>query len=76
VLRQLRDRFDVVLIDAGSDAGGLGNACDAAYLVAPHAHAEAPATAERVRALLRKGTALRGCILTGHCPGCRAGRGA
>jgi Mrp family chromosome partitioning ATPase len=76
VLRQLRDRFDVVLLDAGSDASGLGNACDAAYLVAPHSHAEAPATAERVRALLRKGTALRGCILTGHCPGCRAGRGA
>jgi Mrp family chromosome partitioning ATPase len=66
VLRQLRDRFDVVLIDGGSDDGDLGRACDAAYLVVPHAEAEAPPTAERVRALLRQGAPLRGCIVTGH----------
>jgi len=66
VLRQLRDRFDVVLIDSGTDAAGLGQACDAVYLVAPHAEADAVATAERVRALLKHGAPLRGCILTGR----------
>jgi Mrp family chromosome partitioning ATPase len=66
ILRLLRDRFDVVLIDGGLDGGDLGGACDALYLVAPHAEGEAPATAERVRALLRKGAPLRGCILTGR----------
>jgi Mrp family chromosome partitioning ATPase len=64
VLRLLRDRFDIVLLDAGADNGGLGRACDAAYLVTPHAEAEAPATVERSRVLLGKGVPLRGCILT------------
>jgi Mrp family chromosome partitioning ATPase len=66
VLRFLRDRFDLVLIDAGTDAGGLATACDAVYLVAPHAEADAPTTAERTAALLRLGAPLRGCILTGR----------
>jgi Mrp family chromosome partitioning ATPase len=66
VLRQLRDRFDVVLIDAGTDEVGLGRACDAAYLVAPHAEADAAATVERARALLGQGAPLRGCVLTGR----------
>ncbi len=65
VLRLLRDRFDVVLIDGGS-GDGLGRACDAAYLVVPHALADAPATLERARALLGKGAPLRGCIVTGR----------
>jgi Mrp family chromosome partitioning ATPase len=66
VLRLLRDRFDVVLIDGGTDATGLGRACDLVYLVTPQTEADAPATAERVRSLLRKGTPLRGCIVTGR----------
>jgi protein-tyrosine kinase len=66
VLRLLRDRFDVILLDAGADDGTLGRACDAAYLVTPHAEAEAAATVERARALLSKGAPLRACLLTGR----------
>lgn len=66
VLRLLRDRFDVVLIDGGAGAGGIEETCDAVYLVVPHAQADAPATKDRVRALLTKGVPLRGCILTGR----------
>jgi hypothetical protein len=32
----------------------------------PRAEADAATTAERARALLKKGTPLRGCILTGR----------
>jgi Mrp family chromosome partitioning ATPase len=64
VLRLLRDRFDLVLIDGGG-SGSLGRSCDDAYLVVPHAEADGAETAERVRALLRGGAPLRGCILTG-----------
>ncbi len=66
VLRLLRDRFDLVLIDGGVDSGGLARTCDAVYLVAPHTRAETAETAERVRALLSQGAPLRGSILTGH----------
>jgi Mrp family chromosome partitioning ATPase len=66
VLRQLRDRFDVVLIDGGAGAAALPGPCDAVYLVAPQAAADAPATAELVRTLLRQGVPLRGCIVTGR----------
>jgi Mrp family chromosome partitioning ATPase len=66
VLRALRDRFDLVLIDAGSGGAGLVRACDGVYMVAPHADADAPGTSERVRTLLRGGAPLRGCILTGR----------
>jgi len=64
VLRLLRDRFDVVLIDGGADPGLLGDACDAVYLVMPHAQADAPATIERLRGLLSRDVPVRGCILT------------
>jgi Mrp family chromosome partitioning ATPase len=66
VLRLLRDRFDVVLIDGGVDGGGLLRACDAVYLVTPHLQAESATTAERAQTLLSQGAPLRGCILTGH----------
>jgi Mrp family chromosome partitioning ATPase len=66
VLRLLRDRFDVVLIDGGAEATWFAAACDGVYLVVPQARADAAATAERARALLRKGTPLRGCIVTGQ----------
>jgi MinD-like ATPase involved in chromosome partitioning or flagellar assembly len=64
VLRLLRDRFDVVLLDGGAGAAGLETACDAAYLVLPHALADAGGTTEHLRALLTQGVPLRGCILT------------
>jgi Mrp family chromosome partitioning ATPase len=64
VLRLLRDRFDVVLIDGGLEVGGVAEACDAAYLVVSQAAAGAAATAERARSLLRQGVPLRGCIVT------------
>jgi Mrp family chromosome partitioning ATPase len=66
VLRLLRDRFDVVLIDAGAEVSGLGRACDAAYLVTRHSEADAASTVERARALLSQGAPLRGCVLTGN----------
>jgi protein-tyrosine kinase len=66
VLRLLREQFDVILIDGGTDAGGIGAACDAVYLVTPQTQADATATTERVRALLRRGVPLRGCIVTGR----------
>jgi Mrp family chromosome partitioning ATPase len=66
VLRQLRDRFDVVLIDGGADAAALPGPCDAVYLVVPQTAADTPATADLARALLRQGVPLRGCILTGR----------
>ncbi len=64
VLRLLRDRFDLVLIDAGADPGLLDDACDAVYLVVPRDHAEAPATMDRLRSLLAREVPVRGCILT------------
>jgi Mrp family chromosome partitioning ATPase len=66
VLRQLRDRFDVVLLDGGAGAATLPGPCDAVYLIAPQAAADALTTTELVRTLLRKGVPLRGCILTGR----------
>jgi Mrp family chromosome partitioning ATPase len=69
VLRQLRDRFDVVLIDGADpegapEAAALAAACDAVFLVVTRDDAEAPATDGRVRALLRQGIPVRGCIVT------------
>ncbi|HEX5270833.1 MAG TPA: hypothetical protein VFW33_10115 [Gemmataceae bacterium] len=66
VLRLLRDRFDLVLIDGGTDELGLAAACDAAYLVTRHDRADAPETTERARALLGQGAPLRACLVTGH----------
>ena len=65
VLRLLRDRCDVVLIDGGVDAEQLGRACDAVYLVVPQSQVEDAATTQRSGALLHSGAPLRGCIVTG-----------
>jgi Mrp family chromosome partitioning ATPase len=69
VLRQLRDRFDLVLVDAPCWDGrpevvALGSACDAVYLVLRQADAETPRTQELVSGLPRQGSPFRGCIWT------------
>jgi Mrp family chromosome partitioning ATPase len=69
VLRQLRERFDLVLVDAPCWDGrpemvALGSACDAAYLVLPQSEAETPEAEAWVRTLPQQGAALRACILT------------
>ncbi len=68
-LRQLREQFDVVLVDAPcwdgrSGIAALGSACDAVYLVLPEAEADGPAAGEMVRRIPEQGGRLRGLILT------------
>jgi Mrp family chromosome partitioning ATPase len=68
-LRQLRERFDLVLVDAPCWDGrpemvALGSACDLMYLVLPEADADTPETEAWVRTLPQQGARLRGCIIT------------
>lgn len=67
LLRQLRERFDLVLMDAPCWDGrpevvALGCACDAVYLVLTET--ETPPANELIQALPRQGVPLRGCVLT------------
>jgi Mrp family chromosome partitioning ATPase len=69
VLRQLRERFDLVLVDGPCWDGrpelvALGSACDVVYLVLPEAEAGTPDTEAWVRTLPQEGARLRGCIVT------------
>jgi Mrp family chromosome partitioning ATPase len=69
VVRQLRERFELVLIDAPCwgarpEAAALAAVCDAVYLVAPGG--EDAATGELVRTLPRQGVPLRGQVVTGR----------
>ena len=69
VLKQLRDRFELVLVDAPCwnshpDLIALGAACDAVYLVLEAAQAEKPETAQLLQVIPHQGSQLRGCILT------------
>jgi Mrp family chromosome partitioning ATPase len=69
VVRQLRQDFDLVLLDAPRwdarpEIAALAALCDAAYLVARGA--DDAATAQLVRALPRHGVPLRGQIVTGR----------
>jgi Mrp family chromosome partitioning ATPase len=69
VLRQLRERFDLVLVDAPCWDGrpemvALGSACDLVYLVLPETTADAEETEAWVRTIPQQGARLRGCILT------------
>jgi Mrp family chromosome partitioning ATPase len=69
VLQLLRERFDLVLVDAPcwdgrSEVVALGSACDALYLVLPEAEAEAAEVEEWVRSIIQQGGRPRGCILT------------
>jgi Mrp family chromosome partitioning ATPase len=69
VLGQLRERFDLVLVDAPCWDGrpelvALGTACDAVYLVLPEREANAPEAQDLIRMIPQHGGRLRGCILT------------
>jgi Mrp family chromosome partitioning ATPase len=69
LLRQLRQRFDLVLVDAprwdGRTDAALLAACDAVYLVLPEKDAESPAVDELLQALPALGARLAGCVLAG-----------
>jgi Mrp family chromosome partitioning ATPase len=70
LLRQLRQRFDLVLVngplwDGRPDGQVLGTACDAVYLVLPDREAETPEVDDLLQAVPRQGARLGGCILTG-----------
>ncbi|HMF15045.1 MAG TPA: CpsD/CapB family tyrosine-protein kinase [Gemmataceae bacterium] len=69
VLRQIRERFDLIVLDApcwdgGPDMVALGAACDATYLVIAEADADTDETDAWVRTIPQHGARLRGCIVT------------
>jgi Mrp family chromosome partitioning ATPase len=69
VLRHLRGRFDLILVDAppwdgGPDVVALGSFGDAVYLVVRQDQAQAPEVTELLRLIPQQGSRLRGCILT------------
>jgi Mrp family chromosome partitioning ATPase len=68
-LRQLRERFDLILLDGACWDGrpemvALGSACDLTYLVLSDASAETAETEAWVRTLPQQGARLRGSIVT------------
>ncbi len=70
LLRQLRQRFDLVLVDGPRwdgrpDAALLAAACDAVYLVLPEKDAESAEADELLQALPAQGARLAGCVLAG-----------
>ena len=69
LLRQLRQRFDLVLVDGprwdGRPDAALLAACDAVYLVLPEKDAESPEVDELLQALPALGARLAGCVLAG-----------
>jgi Mrp family chromosome partitioning ATPase len=69
VLGQLRERFDLVLVDAPCWDGSpeliaLGTVCDSVYLVLREQEASTPASEDLIRMIPQHGGRLRGCILT------------
>jgi Mrp family chromosome partitioning ATPase len=69
VLRQLRNRFEWVLIDAPCwdgrpEAVALGAVCDAVYLVLPEVDAGTAQVEELLQLMAEQGSCVRGCILT------------
>ena len=70
LLRQLRQRFDLVLVDAPPwdgrpDVTVPGTACDAVCLVLAEQEAETPRVDDLLRAIPAQGARLVGCVLTG-----------
>lgn len=68
VLHQLRDRFELVLVDAPCwktqpELIALGPACDAVYLVLDQAHAESTEVRSLYQLIPQQGGRLAGCIL-------------
>jgi Mrp family chromosome partitioning ATPase len=71
VLRHLRGRFDLILVDAPPWDGrpevvALGSFCDAVYLVVSEDRAQAPEVDSLLQVIPQQGGRLRGCILTRH----------
>ncbi|MBI1914764.1 MAG: CpsD/CapB family tyrosine-protein kinase [Planctomycetes bacterium] len=69
VLRQLREQFDLVLVDGPPWDGrpevvALGCACDAVYLCLPEAAQETPETVDLLQVIPEQGANLCGCVLT------------
>jgi Mrp family chromosome partitioning ATPase len=69
VLRHLRSRFDLILVDAmpwdgRPDVVALGALCDTVYLVVPHEDHQKPEVADLLQIIPQQGSRLRGCILT------------
>jgi Mrp family chromosome partitioning ATPase len=70
LLRQLRHRFDLVLVDGPRwdgqpDVVLLGSACDSVYLVVPEAEADSPQVDDLYQLIPQQGARLGGCILAG-----------
>ncbi len=66
---QLREQYDLVLIDAPAWDGrpemvALGCACDAVYVCVPEKEQDTPALANLLQIIPEQGAPLRGCILT------------
>src|SRR5262249_26850295 len=71
LLRQLRERFDLVLIDTPCWPSEpallpLAGLCEAVYLVSPETEADLPETIHLVQELTEQGVPLRGHLLTGR----------
>jgi Mrp family chromosome partitioning ATPase len=69
VVRQLREQFDLILLDAPAveerlEVGELAAASNAVYVVVPQSAAETPQTAALLRSLASRGSPVRGQILT------------
>ena len=69
VLRHLRSRFDLALVDTlpwdgRPDVVALGSYCDSVYLVVRQADAQKPEITELLQLIPQQGSRLRGCILT------------
>jgi Mrp family chromosome partitioning ATPase len=69
LLRQLRERFDLVMIDAPCWPSEpalvhLAGLCEGVYLVSPEAEADLPETTDLVQELTEQGIPLRGHLLT------------
>ncbi len=68
VLKQLRNRFNFVVVAAPAWTGGnshtaIANACDGVLLVLTHDEASTEATDKLLKELPRRGVRLRGCIV-------------
>jgi polysaccharide biosynthesis transport protein len=70
LLRQLRQRFDLIFVDAAawdgrSETANLATICDAVYLVLSPNETDTPEIDELFRHIPEKGVKLAGCIISG-----------
>jgi Mrp family chromosome partitioning ATPase len=69
LVRDLRQRFDLLLVDGPRWDGrpevvAAGAACDAVYVVMPETEAESPQLDHLFQVIPEQGARLAGCILT------------